>query len=399
MKHYRREWLFSVCAVFSLAAFLTPLLTLMGVKDGVIGALTARLIDNPRNLELSPAGTGQFGDDFFKALREHPAAAFVIAETRSIAATIQLEKAGAAPIWVGLSATAPGDPLLAGGAEAESAARPDRLSGLGSVFVSEAVAEKMVLAAGDTVRGTVSRRAEGRLETASTELTVMGVVPRYVVSRDLVFCPLALMEMTEDYRNGFAAPALGWAGREKPEIAPRYAGFRLYAKDLDSVEVLRRFLAARGLEVYTRAEDIAVVRSLDHSFAVVFFVLAVVVGTGAFASAASSALDQAAKMRRSLAVLRLLGLSGGRLSLFSMFQAALTGILAALAADALFLGIAAVLNDYFGPGLGFGERVCWLPPWKLAAAVGLSFIFMVGASSVAAFSLAGIEPSEGMRDV
>jgi putative ABC transport system permease protein len=399
LKHYRREWLFSVCAVFSLAAFLTPLLTLMGVKDGVIGALTARLIDNPRNLELSPAGTGQFGDDFFKALREHPAAAFVIAETRSIAATIQLEKAGAAPIWVGLSATAPGDPLLAGGAEAESAARPDRLSGLGSVFVSEAVAEKMVLAAGDTVRGTVSRRAEGRLETASTELTVMGVVPRYVVSRDLVFCPLALMEMTEDYRNGFAAPALGWAGREKPEIAPRYAGFRLYAKDLDSVEVLRRFLAARGLEVYTRAEDIAVVRSLDHSFAVVFFVLAVVVGTGAFASAASSALDQAAKMRRSLAVLRLLGLSGGRLSLFSMFQAALTGILAALAADALFLGIAAVLNDYFGPGLGFGERVCWLPPWKLAAAVGLSFIFMVGASSVAAFSLAGIEPSEGMRDV
>ena len=368
----------------------------MGVKDGIIGTLTTRIIENPRNLEISPVGSGKFDQDFFNEMREHPKTAFIIPETRSIAATIELSKKGFTPQWVSLAATGPGDPLLGQPLKINNSEPQNSIQ---DIFVSQTVAEKFQLTLGEQLQGTVSRRRGGRLETAATELTVRGIIPLHVVSKDTIYCPLPLMEMTEDYRNGFAVAPLNWEGDQKPDGKKRYAGFRLYATDMDSVEILRQNLVAQGLEVYTKAEDIATVRNLDNSFTVVFLVLALVVGAGAFASASSSAMDQVAKMRRSLAMLRLLGLSSSHLMLFTIMQAALTGLLAALVADGLFLGIASVLNNYFGSSLGFGERICWLDQWKLLATIGISGIFMICASGAAGFSLSSIEPSEGMRDV
>ena len=366
----------------------------MGVKEGVIGTLTRRLIENPRNLELTPVGGGRFEQNFFEEMARRSETAFIIPETRSIAANIRLAGPDRPPLWLDLSASRAGDPLLKdAGLEATAG------GGFDSIFVSESAAEKLKLRAGQEIEGLLSRRLEGRMENAALPLKVAGIVPRHIISRDVVFCSLELMMAAEDYRNGFAVPQFGAGGAPKPEAAPRFASFRLYAKDLDDVERLRRHLADMGVETYTRAEEIAAVRSLERSFSVVFLVLATVVGLGAFASLASSALDQVAKMRRSLALLRLLGYGSAGLMLFVLAQAALTGFLAALCADGLFLGMAAVLNDYFGASLGLGERICWLPPVKLLAVVGLSLLFMLAASATAGFSLSGIEPSEGMRDV
>lgn len=399
LKNYRREWLFSLCAIFSLAAFLVPLLTLMGVKDGIIGTLTQRLIDNPRNLEITPVSGGRFNESFFQSLSQNADVAFIIPETRVISASIQLTGASGQSLWVGLSPTAPGDPLLAWEATTARPAKPEAALSLNGIFISESVAEKLNFKVGDQITGLVSRKREGRMESATAPLEIVGIVPRHMTSMDLIYGPLALLEMTEDYRNGFAVPRLSWPGAEKPDAPLSYAGFRLYAKDFDGVDRLRRHLESQGLEVYTRAEDIATVRSLDRSFTAVFLVLAAVVGFGAFASASSSALDQVAKMRRSLAILRLLGFNTGKLIAFSMFQAALTGLLAALVGASLFLLIAGVLNAYFAASLGFGERICWLANYKLLAVPGISCLFMLAASSAAALSLSSIEPSEGMRDV
>ncbi len=398
MRNYRRAWLFSACAVFSLTAFMVPLLTLLGIKEGIIGSLTLRLIENPRNLELTPVGVGRFEADFFKELAEHPETAFIIPETRSISAAILLQASPDAEArWIDLSATGPGDPLLA---QIETAAPPPDIPAGQLIHLSAAAAENLKTEAGGRLWGSVSRKVEGHMQKAGLELVVVGVIPRHVVSREMAFVPLSLMEMTEDYRNGFSVPLLGWPGREKPSLGPtRFAGFRLYARALDGVEVLRQYLAERHLEVNTKAEDIALVRSLDHSFTVVFIVLGSVVGLGAFASATSSALDQVIKMRRALALLRLLGFSTGGLLIFAMSQAALTGFLAAALADGLFLLIAAVLNDYFGPSLGFGERVCRLGQDKLLITIGVSLGFMLLASAAAGWKISGVEPSEGMRDV
>ena len=393
LKNYRREWLFSLCAVFSLAAFMVPLLTLMGFKDGIIGTMTRRLVSNPFNLQITPVSGTVFKQDFFENLAALPDTAFLIPETRTISAKIQLIT-DRDQQWLDMKPTAAGDPLLAQAVSFPETGLKDDM-----IFISESVGDKLGLKAGDRVSGLVSRNREGRRERDTVDLTVTGILPGHIIDKDMVYTTLPLLEATEDYRNGYAVPLLAWPGVEKPPIRPFYVGFRLYAKDFDGVERLRRRLVDQGLEVNTQAREIATVRSLDQSFSVVFLVLALVVGGGAFASASSSALDQVAKMRRSLAVLRLLGFNTGRLLAFSMSQAALTGLLAALIADGLFLIIAAVLNGYFAASLGFGERICWLAGYKLAASAAISLVFMLAASATAGLSLAGIEPSEGMRDV
>jgi putative ABC transport system permease protein len=380
-----------------MVAFMVPMLTVLGVRDGIVGTLTARLLENPRNLELTPKGSLNLRREFFDSLAAQPDAAFVTPETRSISATINLSVPDRPSFDADLSASGAGDPLLR--ETAEAVGRLGSPLGLKEIYLAEAVAEKLGLKAGDTVKGRVGRKRRNRDEYVSVDLTVLGVVPRYITPGYNAFCSLDLMRMTEDYRSGFSAPVLGWEGDPKPEGPERYARFRLYSKDLDGVERLRLHLLRQGIDSYTQAAQIELVKRLDHSFTVIFVALLAVVGGGAFASAASGSVDQVAKMRRSLSVLALLGLSKFQLLIFSMFQAALTGLLAALAAEGLFWAMAEALNSYFGDSLGLGERVCYLAPFKLALAGGLTVFFMVAASGCAYVKLADIEPSEGMRDV
>jgi hypothetical protein len=77
----------------------------------------------------------------------------------------------------------------------------------------------------------------------------------------------------------------------------------------------------------------------------------------------------------------------------------LTGFLALLAAEGLFLGLSRLLNLSFGDSFGLGERVCFLSPEKLTLAGGAVLLFMLAASVAAVVSLLDLEPSEGMRDV
>ncbi|MDR1396034.1 MAG: ABC transporter permease [Deltaproteobacteria bacterium] len=396
VRRFRHEYLFSLCSIFSLAAFLVPLLTLMGIKDGIIGTLTRRLIENPRNLELSPRGTGSFPDSFFIELRKHPAAGFVIAETRTLSATMSLLKPGQEALRVDLAATDEGDPIILA-----AVPKPDFSAGFEekTVFLSRSAADRLQVKAGDSLSGRIGRLAGGVEETALLEMTVGGILPEELVGRYYLFCRLSLLKKIEDFRSGFEVPSLGWPGRAKPEAEILYPRFRVYARDLDGVEVLKQHLASLDLEVQSRSEEIALVRRLDHSFTVVFLALLAVVAFGAFASVSSGAVDQVAKMRRSLAVLALLGLSRGKLAVFTLSQSLITGFLAAAVSEGLFWVIARALNFYFGGSFGLGEKVCSLTPEKLALAGAAVLVFMLLASLAAVTGLFDLEPSEGMRDV
>ena len=111
-KDYWHEKLLSACSILGLAATLTPLLVLLGVHYGIITALTQRLLQDPRTLEVTPVGSGKYAPDWFAAVRRQPGVAFVVPQTRSIAATITLrngQDAAAPQAVTSLTATAPGD--------------------------------------------------------------------------------------------------------------------------------------------------------------------------------------------------------------------------------------------------------------------------------------------------
>ena len=91
---YGHERLLSLCAVLTLAAVLTPLLILYGVKFGVVQTLTDRLQNDPRTLEISPVGSGHFTPDYLAQLRQHPSVAFVLPRTRSISPKVATQVSG-----------------------------------------------------------------------------------------------------------------------------------------------------------------------------------------------------------------------------------------------------------------------------------------------------------------
>lgn len=380
-----------------MMALIVPLLTIVGIRDGIVGTLTARLLADPVNRELVPRGTRNYDAAFLGRVAALPDTAFLSPKTRSLSATVELAKPGHPLIPADLVPTGPGDPLLA-----ETAAGAAGLDlDLGEAYVSEDVAERLSVSPGDRLKARVGRVNPSTLkeEIGTVEFLVLGVVPRHRVRGLYLFCSLSHITSLEHWRDGYSAPALGLAGPPRPDKPQIYGGFRLYSKDLDGVDRLRRALLDEGVDTSTRAADIQRVKSISRAFDVVFLTLFAVVGGGAFASAASGSLDQVAKMRRSLSVLALLGLSKLRLLIFTMFQAALTGLLASGLAAALCLGVARFLNRYFASDLVEGGSVCVLSPWILVAAGAVTVAFMTAASGCAYFSLAEIEPSEGMRDV
>ena len=84
-RDYAREKLLSACAILGLAAVLTPLLVLYGVKFGVMQTLTDRLVNEPRNLEISPVLSGRFPQQYLDDSAAHQDVSFVLARAQSFA--------------------------------------------------------------------------------------------------------------------------------------------------------------------------------------------------------------------------------------------------------------------------------------------------------------------------
>lgn len=407
-RDYRREFLLSACAVLGLAAVLTPLLVLYGVKFGVVQTLTDRLRNDPRNLEISPVSSGRFTDDDIMKLKAHPRVAFVIPRTRVISAVMELRSGAGAErraAMVSLEPTDKGDPLLRHfQAAVPAAARrtPDAPYAL-EATLSAPAAEKLGVAPGDMLEGRVERSSAGRPQSARVPLRVAAVLPLAAQQKDVAYVPFVLMRAAEDYRDGYAVPGLppdmGWTG-DAPATAPsRYAGFRLYARTLDDVPLLRDAFAAQRIDVYTHAEEIDQVTSLARALNCIFALICAATAAGFLASTASSALAGVKRKERVLGLLRLHGFTTGKLVLFPLAQSLLTALLGTATASGVYAAAAAVINQLFRADVTGMEQVCRLLPQHFllafAAVAALALLAAVGP----AVRAARVEPSEVIREV
>ncbi|PWC40176.1 FtsX-like permease family protein [Azospirillum sp. TSO22-1] len=396
-KDFAHEWRISACLVLGLAAVLTPLLVLFGLKSGIVATLTERLLADPTNLEVVVLGNGRLDRDWFAARARDPLVRFVVPRTRSLAATIDLVAGasgggGGRRVLAGVEMlpTAAGDPVLAG--------RPVP-SEVRQVVLSAAAARRLGVAPGDPLAAAVPRQTGERREAGQLGLTVLDVLPDAAMAREAVFVPLALLTAAEDFRDGFAVPDLGWPGERSAPPRTVFASARLYATGIDAVAPLAAALAAAGMEVRTRAAEIEQVRAIDRVLSFLFTVIAGIGAGGFVLSLAASLWANVDRKQKDLALLRLVGFTTAPLVAFPAAQAVMIALCGAAASAACYAAVAASLNAVLSENLAHGEVVCRLPLPAALAALLLTLVLSVLASALGGFRASRIEPSQCLREV
>ncbi|MCP4044007.1 MAG: ABC transporter permease, partial [Gammaproteobacteria bacterium] len=388
-KDYTNEWKMSGCFVLALAAVLAPMMVLFGLKVGIVGSMWDRLVEDPRNREIRPVGSGRFNPDWFQTVGDRPDVAFVIPRTRSIAATIQLKSEQAARIVrVEMIPSGKGDPLLT-----EDVSVP---GGIRQIVVSESAARKLKVGVGDRVDGSLVRRFKGQSERVHVELEVVAVASKAAFAREGAFVALDLLTAAEDFRDGRAVPVLGWQGEPQPVGIRSFPGFRLYASSINDVASIRDKLIARGIEVRTRAADIDIVQSMDRNLTAIYWLIAVIGLIGFSFSLGASLWANVERKQRELSVLRLVGFRTGDIVWFPILQSLFTGLLGWMLASLIYLGVERSISSLLAAQLEHGQSVCRLLPEHFLAAA----VFTIGAAMVAAglggYRAARIQPSDGL---
>lgn len=389
---YFYEWQMSSCFVLALAAVLAPMMILFALKFGIIGSMMEQLIEDPRNREIRPVGSGHYDPDWFSAVRAKPEVAFIIPRTRSLAATMQL-KSNTAPriIPTELIPTAEGEPLFR--------ATVIVPTGLHQIVLSESAARKLKVSIGDQIDGSLNRRHNGQNERVHVELTVVGITHLAAFARDGAFVPLDLIIAVEDFLDGRAVQPLGWQGDVTLGDKRSFPGFRLYASSIDHVARLRDGLIASGIEARTRAADIDIVQTMERQLSAVFWFVAVIGLAGFSFSLGANLWANVDRKKRELSVLRLVGFRTSDIVWFPVLQALLTGVLGWLLASLIYLGVETSINRMLITRIEDENPVCQL----LLIHFQIALLFTVGAAVLAAalggFRAARIQPSDGLREI
>jgi putative ABC transport system permease protein len=177
-----------------------------------------------------------------------------------------------------------------------------------------------------------------------------------------------------------------------------YASFRLYARNIDTVEGLRQFFEEQAIPVHTEARRIKDVLDLDKYLTLIFWLIATVGIIGGVMALLASLYASVERKKRELSVLRLIGLSGPVLFRYPIYQGMLIGTGGFVVAVAFFSVIATMINTLFRAHLAAGESFCRLPLLHAASALGMTVLIAILAAAVAAWRVTKIEPAEALRD-
>jgi putative ABC transport system permease protein len=379
-----------LCTVLSLAAVLAPLLVLGGLRAGVVDGLRELLLQDPAIRQVISATNRTIAPEVLDSLAARPDVAFLVPRTRTLAASLLLQAADGRQSQAELIPSAGGDPLLPGGAPGA----PDR------VVLSAAAAARLGVAPGAPLTGRLARISPGGgRELVMLPLTVQAVAPPHAFPREAAFVTLPLARFVEDYQDGRVdAPRQEGGIAALPEAArPGYAGFRLYARRLEDVPGLDAALRAEGLDIVSRAGDVAGLLSLDANLRLLLWIVAGLGGTGYLISLGSGLWAGVERRRPSFAVLRFLGMPGGGLVCLPALQSLALSATGAALAVAAASASAAGLNRAFAGTLGLDRPLCTIT-WAVAG-VGVALTLAGGcvAAIAAGLRVGRVEPWESLR--
>ena len=390
-KDWRYEKSISFCAVLALASMLVPLLTLLGIKNGVIDAMRERLLEDPTILIITPkSDAGKYDSDFIAGLAKLPGAAFAIGRIRAIATDVTFSGENGKTASIVLEPAAEGEPILTRYGFQAPAASP-----ICQIILSSSAAKALDAQKGSTITARLGRKTPvGKFESEKMEFSVLGVLPQEAADRKMAFTALGVMEDMEDYRDYFAVPERNFSGNVK-KAERNYASFRLYAKNLDAVESLVAELDKMKIETITRAREIAGIRLLESAINQVIFIISLALASGFVAFTVSSAKGSVARKRRMLGMLKLLGFPRLAVALYPVAQNLLTAISGLVLSLLIYLAASFGIESAFR---GRADMACHLKAGDIAVCAGIVIIISLLATAWAAWQAGNMEPSEVIRE-
>lgn len=390
------EKILALCLIIGLSATAAPLLLLAGLRAGLVEGVRTSLLQDPHIREISSAANRSFTGTWLFSLSKRPDVRFVMPRTRTLAASVLLVPGGRREDAkrVELLPTAPGDPLL-GASPSGSVALNDE----NDIVLSQSAAAALHARPGDTLEMRVPRLGSAP-QVAVQPLRVSAVAPTAASSRPVAFASLSLAEAVEIYRE--ETPQRDWrivlaqTSQDKTAFGQNalYPGFRLYAKRMEDVPALDRWLRAQGIDVVSRAGDIDRLVTLDRSLTALFALTAVLGVSGFFLALGTGMWALVQRKRLTLAAMSFFGVRP--LLWFPIFQGeclALAAIGAALGGSLL---MATAINRFFADALPAGQALCVLDARLCGAALAATFIGALLATLLAGWRASRVQPWEGV---
>ena len=383
MADLRHEKLLAFCTVLSLAAVLAPLIVLAGLRAGVVEGLRDLLLRDPRAREITTAANRDLPATLLRQLAARPDVGFLAPRTRTLSATLLVQRGDGPAVRIELIPTGAGDPLLpVAPAEADT------------IVLTASAAARLGAAAGNRLDARLARIAGGQRESIPFVLRVAGIAPPAAFGREAAFVTLPLAVFVEDFQDG----KIGAAALDAlpPVARPDYAGFRLYARTLEDVPPLDAALRGQGIEVVSRAADVAGLLRVDRNLTLLFALVAGLGGAGFLVSLGAGLWANVARKRAALAQLRFLGLRAASLAAIPMMQSALLAALGTLFALGAAAMAAVVVNRAFAGTLALDRPLCLISPGLAAQAAAATLAGAVLVATAAGTRASRVEPWEGL---
>ena len=197
------EWILTLCLVLAIAAIISPLLLLMGLKYGTIATLKDRLVQDPIYREIRPTQTYDYNKDWFTNFAKHKDIDFLIPTTRVSSSIITVKTSSTKKIF-DLVPTAVNDPLILenGGIIPQN----------NQCVLTKAAAQEIGVGVGDKLAVRVTRSREGRQEFVEAELEIISILNQRAGTMSKIYTPLNFVVDVENYKENIAVPARNWPG-------------------------------------------------------------------------------------------------------------------------------------------------------------------------------------------
>ena len=224
----RHEWLLNLCMILALAAVLTPLLLLLGLKNGVVESMRQQLVQDPVYRELKPQETLNLKEDWFKTMAARSDVSFVLPTILRGSSIIRVGKTDSDQNFaMDLLPTGFGDALLLdnGGVIPQE----------GEATLSADAAAKLGVQTGDILKVRASRSRAGRMEAATADLKVVSVLSARADAQQRIYTTLSFVTDVEIYREGRAVPSRNWSGGLAAPYLSFDGAFVLTSEELDTL--------------------------------------------------------------------------------------------------------------------------------------------------------------------